>query len=216
MYIPSAFQSSDLKLAYELIEKHPLATIVTYSDENLNANHIPLKLRHSPNEPLCLVGHVAKANGILQDIMKSNEVLCVFKGPDSYISPSWYATKKTTGNVVPTWNFSAVHIYGKIKVIDDKNWLNQLLDEMVTDAEKIFPNPWKVSEASPEYYEKLLELISGISIQVDKMEAKFKFSQNQPIENVKGVIDGLSQLQNHSGEVMSQLVYDFNSERIKK
>ena len=114
MYTPRHFEEPRPEVMHELIRAHPLATLVTLSSSGLNANHIPLHLLESPTPFGTLQGHVARANPILSDFEKNMEVLAVFHGPDAYITPSWYATKKETGKVVPTWNYAVVHAYGYV------------------------------------------------------------------------------------------------------
>ena len=138
MYIPKQFEEPRVDVMHELIRARPLATLVTLSSSGLNANHIPLHLLESPTPFGTLQGHVARANPILSDLEKDMEVLAVFHGPDTYITPSWYATKKETGKVVPTWNYAVVHAYGYVRVVDDAAWLRAHLEALTTHNEASF------------------------------------------------------------------------------
>jgi len=121
---------------HELIRERPLATLVTMSSQGLNANHIPLYLSEGPAPFGTLQGHVARSNPMWSDLQADVEVLAIFHGPDAYITPSWYATKKETGKVVPTWNYAVVHAYGTLQVIDDASWIRAQLQMHPTNSPK--------------------------------------------------------------------------------
>jgi transcriptional regulator len=191
MYIPAHFEQSEIGVMHELIRAYPLATVVTQSSAGLNASHIPLHLLTNASPFGVLTGHVARANPIWSDLVKGQEVLAVFQGPDAYISPSWYATKQETGKVVPTWNYAAVHAYGTLRIIDDAAWLRSQLEMLTADHEAAFAEPWKVEDAPADFTEKLIEAIVGIEISITRLEGKWKVSQNQPPQNRAGVVQGL-------------------------
>ena len=176
---------------HELIRARPLATLVTLSSSGLNANHIPLHLLGSPAPFGTLQGHVARANPILSDFKNNMEVLAVFHGPDAYITPSWYATKKETGMVVPTWNYAVVHAYGVVRVVDDASWLRAQLEALTTHNEAPFPEPWAVTDAPHEFTEKLIGKIVGFEMVISRLSGKWKVSQNQPQQNQVSVVEGL-------------------------
>jgi transcriptional regulator len=176
---------------HELIRSHPLATLVTLSSDGLNANHIPLHLSESPTPFGTLRGHVDRANPILGDLTKDIEALAVFHGPDTYITPSWYATKKETGKVVPTWNYAVVHAYGFLRVVDDAAWLRTQLETLTAHNEVSFPKPWTVSDAPHEHIERIMAAIVGIEMVITRLVGKWKVSQNQPSQNQASVVAGL-------------------------
>ena len=192
MYIPKQFEETDVAKMHELIRSHPLATLVTLTPSGLNANHIPLILTESENEAGVLQGHVARSNPMWRDAEREREVLAVFQSGEAYISPNWYATKEQTGKVVPTWNYSVVHAHGFMTVHEDAEWLRIQITKMTDLREARFPVPWKVSDAPADYIEKLIGSIVGIEIVVNRLEGKWKVSQNQPLENRSGVIEGLT------------------------
>jgi len=119
MYVPPVFDEPRLEVLHDLMRARPLATLVTLASSGLNANHVPLLVFEEPAPFGLLRGHVARANPVWSDFSKDVEALAVFHGPNAYISPTWYPTKKETGNVVPTWNYVAVHAYGFLRVVDD-------------------------------------------------------------------------------------------------
>ncbi len=191
---------------HELIRARPLATLVTLSSSGLNANHIPLHLSGSPAPFGTLQGHVARANPILSDLEKNTEVLAVFHGPDAYITPSWYATKKETGKVVPTWNYAVVHAYGYVRVVDDASWLRIHLEALTTHNEASFAEPWAVSDAPHEFTEKLIGNIIGFEMVITRLSGKWKVSQNQPQQNQASVIEGLKASGQQESSAMAALV----------
>lgn len=191
MYIPSLFEQPDIGVMHELIRSYPFATLVTLSSSGLNANHIPLHLTADASPFGVLTGHVARANPIWNDLASEVEVLAVFQGPNAYISPSWYATKQETGKVVPTWNYSAVHAYGTLRIIDDAVWVKSQLETLTANHEAAFKQPWALSDAPDGFADKLIEAIIGIEISITRLEGKWKVSQNQPPRNRAGVVQGL-------------------------
>jgi len=191
MYIPRQFEEPRVDVMHALIRAQPLATLVTLSSGGLNANHIPLHLAESPAPFGTLQGHVARANPILSDLNSEIESLAVFHGPNAYITPSWYATKKETGKVVPTWNYAVVHAYGFLRIVDDAAWLRAQLEALTAHNEAQFAEPWTVSDAPDEYIEKLMTAIVGIEMVITKLSGKWKVSQNQPAQNQAGVVAGL-------------------------
>lgn len=186
MYCPAHFQEKDGQAALvKLLETHPLATIVRSSESGLVADHIPLFYENNK-----LIGHVAKANPLWQTAPNS-EILVIFQGTDAYISPSWYASKQTTHKVVPTWNYTAVHVYGRLSAILDSQKNLEIVQKLTNIHEKNLPEPWSVQNAPADYIERMLNAIVGIEISISKIEAKWKVSQNQSEENQASLIQHL-------------------------
>lgn len=210
MYIPKSFAQPDIATMHALIRAHPLATVVTLSSEGLNANHIPLHLSDEPAPFGTLRGHIARANPLLTEMAEDMEALLVFQGPQTYITPSWYASKRETGKVVPTWNYAVVHAYGFIKVIDDTEWLRQQLEALTADNEAAFVPPWALDEAPPEFIDRLLEQIVGFELVITRLLGKWKVSQNQPQHNQTSVIAGLKTSRQADAPAMATLVETIN------
>lgn len=206
MYIPKQFEELRVDVMHELIRSRPLATLVTLSDSGLNANHIPFHIAESPAPFGALQGHVARANLILDDFKNNTEVLAVFHGPDTYITPSWYATKKETGKVVPTWNYAVVHAYGCLRVVDDVSWLRAQIEALTHYNELSFSEPWAVSDAPHEFTEKLMANIIGIEMVITRLSGKWKVSQNQPPQNQTSVIEGLKASGQQESTAMAVLI----------
>ncbi|HZX71688.1 MAG TPA: FMN-binding negative transcriptional regulator [Rhodanobacter sp.] len=193
MYMPSYFRESRPELLHGLIRAYPFATVVTHAANGFAANHLPFELVDG-----VLHGHVARGNELVQ--LDGVEVLLVFQGPDGYISPNWYPTKHETGREVPTWNYAVLHVHGRLRVIDDAAWLKVLLERLTDHHEADQPQPWKMSDAPEDHIEKSLHAIVGLEVTIDRIEGKFKLSQNHPARNRAGVVAGLRR-RNGDGDV---------------
>jgi transcriptional regulator len=155
-----------------------------------------------------LQGHVARANPLWRDL-SNTDVLVVFQGVNTYISPSWYVTKTQTGRVVPTWNYAAVHAYGTLRVIEDAAWLRAQLNALTTQQEARFEQPWVVDDAPLNYTDQLIEhAIVGIEITITRLEGKWKVSQNQPSENQCSVVEALNASNDLRHIEMAQLIQE--------
>lgn len=164
MYTPSHFQQRDIGQMHALITARPLATLVTLSNGGLDANHIPLHLSPSEGEFGTLRGHVARANPMWRELPPDGQALAIFHGPESYISPGWYPTKRETGEAVPTWNYAVVHARGALEVAKDSAWLSAHLESFTDARESGFPEPWAVTDAPAEFIERLVGAVVGIEL----------------------------------------------------
>jgi transcriptional regulator len=139
-----------------------------------------------------LVGHLARANAHWRRIVADSPALAIVTGPDTYVSPSWYATKAEHGKVVPTWNYSVVHLRGRIVVHDDPDWVRALVTRLTERHEQHREEPWAVTDAPADYVTKNLRPIVGVELVVESVEAKAKLSQNRSDEDRAGVAAGLA------------------------
>jgi len=211
MYIPSQFEEQRPEVLRDLIQQHSLGTLVTLGADGLNANHVPFIFDPSPAPSGMLRAHVARSNPIWQDFSQDSDVLVVFQGAQSYISPSLYATKKQHGRVVPTYNYVAVHAYGRMRAVHDDVWVRALLVELSNQHEAGRAEPWKIDDAPAEYTEKLMQAIVGIEIRVSRLIGKWKVSQNQPAENRASVEAGLREDGSERARVMADEVARFRA-----
>jgi transcriptional regulator len=193
MYLPAHFAETRIDVLHALMRAHPLATIITLSSSGLVANHIPLQLQEGGDAqgPGILRGHVARANPIWSDRVEGVEALVVFQGAQHYISPNWYASKKETGKVVPTWNYCCVHAHGHLQIHQDAAWIREQVGALTARHEAGMPRPWAVQDAPADYVQSMLGLIVGIEMAITRITGKWKVSQNQPAANRAGAIDGL-------------------------
>lgn len=191
MYRPPAFREDRPELLHAAIRAHPLATLVTHGPSGLTANLLPFTLVPGENGPDLLRAHLAKANPQLADLRAGGEALVIFQGPQAYVTPSWYPSKQEHGKVVPTWNYILVQAHGRPRVIDDADWLRAQIDALTNLQEGGRDDPWTVTDAPPDYVAAQLKGIAGVEIAVDRIEGKWKASQNQPAANREGVVAGL-------------------------
>ena len=201
MYTPKHFEETHADVLDGLIRTYPFATMVVSTANGLVANHLPFELVDG-----VLHGHVARGNELVQ--MDGVEVLLVFHGPDGYISPNWYPSKHETGREVPTWNYAVVHVHGRLRVIDDAVWMRGLLDTLTDRHEAGQLQPWKVADAPEAHIRKSLRAIVGLEVTIDRIEGKFKLSQNHPARNRAGVIDGLHQRDGDGDAELAALMLD--------
>lgn len=206
MYVPSQFQVTEPSLLHHFIDSHPLATLVVHDEAGLAADHVPLIRTILPDGSIELLGHVAKANPLASKARNGIDCLVIFQGAQLYISPNGYATKAQHGKVVPTWNYEAVHVTGKLTSFEQPEQLLELLDILTNRHEANQPKPWKTSDAPAEYIESLLRAIVGIKIEVVSIVGKAKLSQNQPAENQQSLIQSLNQNNDAASNAMSQAI----------
>jgi transcriptional regulator len=192
MYRPAHFQENDPATLAAFMDFHPLAVLVAAPPTGIVANHIPLLRLQDADGRMLLHGHVARGNDFWKITPAESPVLAIFGGPDRYISPAWYPTKAETGEVVPTWNYLVVHAHGRITFTQDTAWLLTLVEALTNRHEAIRPLPWKVSDAPTEYRDRMLRAIVGFEIVVEKLEGKFKASQNRSEPERAGARAGLT------------------------
>ena len=206
MYVPAYFEETRPEVLHELIFEHSLAALVTLGSGGLNANHIPIELDPGPAPFGTLRGHVARGNPVWHDFSRDVEALAVFQGPQVYISPSWYQTKRETGKVVPTYNYVVVHAYGPMRIIEDRAWLRGLVERLTNRYEAGRAVPWKVTDAPADFVEQMLGAIVGIEIPLTRLRGKWKVSQNRPPADLDGVVKGLREMTDRDAQAMSGLV----------
>lgn len=206
MYLPSHFEETRVEVLHRLIREHPLGTLVTLGSEGLNADHVPFEVEAAPAPFGKLRGHVARGNPVWRDFSKDLEALLVFQGPQAYITPSWYPTKRETGKVVPTYNYIVVHAYGALRAIEDRAWLRGLVERLTNRHEAGRPQPWKVADAPEDYIETMLGAIVGIEITVTRLVGKWKASQNRPPADRDGVVRGLAGSDDADAAAMADFV----------
>ncbi|WP_266156841.1 FMN-binding negative transcriptional regulator [Dyella silvatica] len=201
MYTPRHFKETRNQVLRDLLHSYPFATLVTtHPVSGLAINHLPFELVGDA----LLHGHVARGNELAD--MDGAEVRVIFQGPDGYISPNWYPSKHETGREVPTWNYAVAHVYGRLRVVKDKDWLRRLLQTLTDRHELGQPAPWRVSDAPADHVDQMLGAIVGLEIAIERIEGKFKLSQNHPASNRAGVIQGLHQRADHRDAELAQMM----------
>ncbi|PHX42163.1 transcriptional regulator [Pseudomonas sp. NZIPFR-PS5] len=206
MYTPSYFKDEDLASLHGQIDATRLATLVTFDETGLQASHIPLLLEPTQGPQGTMYGHLAKANPQWKALAAGAEALLIFQGADAYISPSFYAAKAEHGKVVPTWNYLAVHAYGRADVFNDPARLLRIVTGLTDKHEARRAEPWAVSDAPADYIEKMLNGIVGFAIPVERLEGKRKLNQNRSAADIAGVSKGLAVSQDPSDQKIAQLM----------
>jgi transcriptional regulator len=178
LYIPAHFRETRIEVLQALIRRHPLATLVAVTPEGLTANHIPMRFEVKDGSAW-LRGHIARGNSLWRQVPAGASVLAIFRGAEHYISPAAYPSKKEHGKAVPTWNYSAVHVKGAIRFIEDPAWLRAFVEALTDEHEGGRPDRWHVSDAPIDYIDSMLRAIVGFEIEVSAIDGKVKGSQNR-------------------------------------
>lgn len=190
MYVPAHF-SADHETVQELLRSPAAADLVTATPDGLVATMLPFMYDPDPGPHGSLLGHVARNNDQWR-AQVLGEALVIVRGPDSYVSPSWYATKVEHGRVVPTWNYLTAHVYGRLVVHEDPVWLEALVRRLTERHESGSAHPWSVDDAPTRYLQGQLRAIVGVEVIITRIEAKAKLSQNRSSADVDGVVAGLT------------------------
>ncbi len=206
MYQPKHFEETRPEVLHALIRAHPLGALVTTGEQGLDANHIPFLLHVADDGGTVLHAHVARANPVWKELAAKPRVLVIFQGVEQYITPSWYATKRETGRMVPTWNYVVVHAHGSVRLQQDPAWIRRHVGQLSESQEQGRSDPWKVEDAPAEYIDKLVGAIVGMEIPVERLVGKWKVSQNQAPRDQAGVVAGLTALGGDDAAAMAALV----------
>ena len=177
LYRPTHFRVDDEAALLEFIGRHAFGTLVCDGADGLEVSHIPFLPKRGADGSIRLLGHVARANPQWQALQQARHVVAIFQGPHAYVSPSWYANHPS----VPTWNYSVVHAHGAVRPLDDAG-LRELLDELSRTYEGDRANAWRMDSLPEEFVTKMMRAIVGFEMQVERLEGKFKLSQNRPEE----------------------------------
>jgi len=199
MYIPSSFSETDLTKLFDFIEQHNFGLVVSQLDNEPVAVHLPLLLDRQAGQSGMLIGHMARANPQWQ--AANRNVLVVFTGPHAYISPSWYEAE----NVVPTWNYVAVHVYGILHLIEEDEATLKILRELVVLHEKSMPKPWGFRD-DDKFLNRLAESVVAFQVEITRIEGKWKLSQNHPREQREKVIDALALQRGENSQAIAALM----------
>jgi transcriptional regulator len=206
MYIPRHNEEKRLSVMRALMTAQPLGTLVTLGASGLFASHIPMVVEDDGSQYGVLKGHISRANPQWRDFVPTVDALAIFAGHQHYISPNWYPETKERGKGVPTWNYIVVHAYGPLKVIQDHDWLLTNVEKLTNIHEAGSPVPWKVSDAPHDFIKSQLNGIVGLEIPIQRLEGKWKVSQNRTERERNGVIEGLAKLNTPESLAMKALV----------
>lgn len=183
MYVPAAFVPAEPAALRELMADYGFATLISGGPDGLVASHVPVLYTPDPAPQGRLLAHVARANPHGK-ALDGAEVLAIFQGPHGYVSPSWYATHPA----VPTWNYAAVHVYGRARLVTDEAALRNIVERLVDKYESGRPQPWSMTGLPERYTHGMLNAIIGIEVAITRIEGKHKLSQNRDAEDRRRVI----------------------------
>lgn len=190
MYVPAHFAASP-ETVQALLTRPGSANLVTMTPQGLLATLLPFVYDPETGEHGALQGHLARNNAQWSQ-PAVGEALAIIQGADAYVSPSWYASKAEHGRVVPTWNYTTAHVYGRLVVRDDPEWLDRQVRRLTGLHEAGLDRPWDVDDAPGRYIAGQLRAIVGVELVITRIEAKAKLSQNRPAADIDGVVAGLS------------------------
>jgi transcriptional regulator len=192
MYQPPHFREGRLDVQHALIRAHPFGALVSVGPDGLIANHFPFVVDAATGPLGTLRAHMSRGNAQWKSLGGAGEVLAIFQGPEGYITPSWYESKRETGKAVPTWNYVLVHVYGRPRVVEDRDWLARHVAELTDLHEGGREEPWAVSDAPVDFLDGMLKGIVGVEIEITRIEGKWKLSQNRTVADRAGVVEGLN------------------------
>ncbi|MCA1439891.1 FMN-binding negative transcriptional regulator [Ensifer sp. IC4062] len=205
MYTPPAFREDDRATLHAMMREARLCHFVTATADGLIATPLPLFLDPDEGEHGTLHGHLARANPQWKT-PPIGDAMAIFTGPDAYITPSWYASKREHGKVVPTWNYAAVHAYGPVEFYDDTERLLGVVTRLTDLHEHERPERWAVSDAPEAFVRAQLKGIVGLKMPIVRIEGKRKMSQNRPAADRAGVAEGLADSERVSDRIVAGLI----------
>ncbi len=191
MYLPPAFAMDDVDQVAEFVRAVGAADFVTYDGERLVSSTLPVIWDRSVGEHGRLLAHLALMNDQWRTARVDVPALAIVHGPQAYVSPSWYPSKREHGRAVPTWNYASAHFTGPVTFHSDAEWLRDVVTRLTDAHEDGRADRWQVSDAPPAYIDGQLRAIVGVELLVDRVEAKAKLSQNRSTADQSGVLAGL-------------------------
>lgn len=207
MYRPGAFVEDDPARLAALIGARPLASLVVHGAGGLVAAHAPLMAEQDGNGRIAaLVGHLARANPFWSAVGDGAEALAIFAGPDAYVSPSMYASKREHGRVVPTWNYARIEARGRLTIETDPERVRPYFERLTRALEAGRPEPWSVDDAPEPYIGKLQHALVGLRIEVSDIRGALKLSQNRSEADHAGVLAGLAASANPIDRAVSEMM----------
>jgi len=191
MYRPDLFRVDDIVQMHALMRARPFAALVSAGSLGLYASHLPTVLKDEGTYGV-IECHLSRANPHCRELGAVSEALMIFQGAESYITPNWYPSKAKHGKVVPTWNYAVVHAYGRPEVMNDAAWLHRHVTELTAQQERTEAKPWAPSDAPLSFIEAMVRAIVGFRFAIDRLEGKWKMSQNREMGDRAGVVKGLA------------------------
>jgi len=200
VYVPQHFEENRVEELHRIINDHPLGTFVINGPNGLDANHLPFLLDRARGEYGYLLAHVARSNSVWTDVKDDDHALVMFRAADAYISPNWYPSTKESHRQVPTWNYQVVHVHGKIKIRDDKDFVRGVVARLtaVHEGRTGSVKPWKMTDSPKEFIDQMLAAVVGIEIAITRMAGKWKLGQNREDRDRLGAAEELRKREEHA------------------
>ncbi|MGI5438686.1 FMN-binding negative transcriptional regulator [Streptomyces shenzhenensis] len=211
MWIPKNFLPDDAAV-HELLTHQGASDLVTMTDQGLVSTVLPFEYAPTTGEHGALIGHMARANDHWSRPVQG-EAMVIVRGPEAYVTPTWYPTKAEHHRAVPTWNYITAHVYGDLVVHDDPDWVEDQIRRLTDRHEADSAEPWSVDQAPEKFLKGQLRGVVGIEVLISRVEAKFKLSQNQPAKNIEGVIAGLEDRSRADDAAVAAAVHAHNPHR---
>ncbi len=189
MYVPEYFAPGE-DAVRDLLTNHGASDLITVTAQGLLSTLLPFEYAPDTGEHGALIGHMARANDQWKEPAQG-EAMVIVRGPEAYVTPSWYATKQEHHRVVPTWNYMTAHVHGTVAVHDDVDWLEDVVRRLTDLHEAGRPSRWSVDDAPAKFFRGQLRAIVGVEVRIERIDAKFKLSQNRPDADIDGVVAGL-------------------------
>jgi transcriptional regulator len=208
MYVNPLHRLTDHETLFALMASNPLGAWVCHGRAGLVANHVPLLLDRSRGPCGTLIGHVSRANSVWRELGSASPSVVMFLGPQADSTPGWYPGKAEHGEVVPTWNYVVAHAHGVARVVEDRDWVFDMLRRLTERHEAPRSTPWSVSDAPAPFMERMMRAIVGIEIPIDRLEGKCKASQDEAMPDRLGTVRGLREQACDTARDMAALVKD--------
>jgi transcriptional regulator len=212
MYVPNHFKEDRVPELHAAIRRIAIGTLITSGADGLEASHVPMLIDPEPAPYGTLRGHIARGNGQWKRAAGGGEALVTFLGPEAYVTPNWFPSKRETGKVVPTWNYIAIHAYGPLHFFEDKAPLLDIVTRLTNthEGERAGkePGPWAVTDAPPDYVDAMLKAIVGFELPIARLEGKWKLSQNKSAADIAGIRDGLAAEGDEGATALSRAMSD--------
>jgi transcriptional regulator len=202
MYVPTYYREADQEKLFDFIAAHSFGLVVSTPNGELFATHLPFLVERKEGR---LLAHLARANPQWREL-EGREALAVFSGPHAYVSPTWYEAE----DVVPTWNYVAVHAYGTCRLVEEPDAVAEILSRTVATYERGMPRPWSIAPTS-DFFAKMARMVVGFRIEITRLEGKWKLNQNHPAERREKVARALA----GSGDPDAQEIARLMAEMLK-
>jgi transcriptional regulator len=213
MYEVEHFAQMDERVLHAYLVEHPFATLVVGTREGLSADHLPMEFDPSFGSKGRLLGHIAKANPLWRTFESASSLsspvssaLAIFSAHEGYVSPAWYVSKAADPRVVPTWNYAAVHVSGRLSFFHDADRIGSLLTRLTERFESKRTQPWRVPDAPTDFIEKMIGGVVGFELEIERLSGKWKLSQNRSDQDQQGVRDGMRREAGAGGAALADLM----------